>query len=110
MDQKLAQLNSLSQKDKGPAYLTLLWEIFSNSSASDIGSNIHIFIDYVANHETAGVIVGRQVLAELVKALGEGAITDPELRKRVVEDALATLQPRIASYEEQVSGVPGRCA
>lgn len=107
MDQKLSQFNALSQKDKGPAYLSLLSEIFSNPSSPDLASNIHAFVDYVLNHETAGVIVGRQVLSELVKNLGEGAITDTELRKRVVEDVLATLQPRIASYEEQVSGALG---
>lgn len=104
MDQKLSQFNALSQKDKGPAYLSLLTEIYANTSSSDIASNIHTFVDYVLNHETAGVIVGRQVFSELVKNLGEGAIPDTELRKRVVEDVLATLQPRIASYEEQVGG------
>ena len=49
-----------------------------------------------------GLVVGRQVLSELVRILSEGAIKDSDLIKRVVEETLVIVQPRIVSYEEQV--------
>ncbi|KAF9247077.1 hypothetical protein BU15DRAFT_69919 [Melanogaster broomeanus] len=52
-----------------------------------------------------GLVTGRQVISELVKLIGGGVVTDHDTRKRIVEDTLATLQPRIASYEEQVNSL-----
>ncbi|OBZ70205.1 COP9 signalosome complex subunit 4 [Grifola frondosa] len=86
MEAKLTQLASLSQKDKASAY------------------HIHILIDNVVNQDV-NIVVGRHVLSELVKALADGVIKDAELRKRIVEDTLATVQPRIVSYEEQVNSL-----
>jgi COP9 signalosome complex subunit 4 len=103
METKLAQFASLSQKDKAPAYLSLLPEILSRSNPSAIATDLHLLVDTVVNQESVGLVVGRQVLSELVKSLGGGTIKDSELRKRIVEDTLATVQPRITSYEEQVS-------
>jgi COP9 signalosome complex subunit 4 len=103
MENKLAQFASLSQKDKAPAYLSLLPEILSRSNPSAIASDLHSLVNTVVNEDSVGLVVGRQVLSELVKSLGKGAIKDTELRKRIVEDTLTTVQPRIVSYEEQVS-------
>jgi COP9 signalosome complex subunit 4 len=103
MENKLAQFASLSQKDKAPAYLSLLPEILSRSNPSAIATDLHSLVDTVVNQDSVGLVVGRQVLSELVKSLDGGAIKDSELRKRIVEDTLATIQPRIVSYEEQVS-------
>ncbi|KAF9453067.1 hypothetical protein P691DRAFT_720570 [Macrolepiota fuliginosa MF-IS2] len=105
MESKLAQYSALAQKDKGPAFISLIPEIFAQSDPAVISKSIHTLVDTVINHDNAGLVVGRQVLSELVKALGEGAIIDNELRKRVVEDTLETVQPRIVSYEEQVNGL-----
>lgn len=102
MDSKLAQYASLSQKDKAPAYLSLIPEILTRPDPSAIAADLHLVVDTVVNQESVGLVVGRQVLAELVKSLGAGAIKDTELRKRIVEDTLATIQPRLTSYEEQV--------
>lgn len=101
MESKLIQFATLSQKDKGPAYLTLLSEILSRTNISSIAPDLHILVDTVVNQDNVGLVVGRQVLSELVRMLG--AVKDVGLRKRVVEDTLATIQPRIVSYEEQVS-------
>lgn len=101
MEAKLAQFASLSQKDKAPAYTSLIPEIFAQQQAT-IPHDIHILVDTVVNQDTAGLVVARQVLSELVKALAEGAIADVELRKTVIEDTLQTVQSRIVSYEEQV--------
>jgi len=101
MDAKLAEYSALNQKDKGPAFISLIPEILAQPNDS-IATNFHKLVDTVVNQESVGLVVGRQVLSEIVKVLGEGAITEDELRKRVVEDTLATIQPRIVSYEEQV--------
>jgi COP9 signalosome complex subunit 4 len=103
MESRLVQFAALSQKDKGPAYLSLLSEILSRTNLPSIASDLHILIDTVVNQDNVGLVVGRQVLAELVRLLGEGAVQNAELRKHIVEDTLTTIQPRIVSYEEQVS-------
>ena len=105
MEAKLAQFSTLSQKDKGPAYISLIPQILAQPPET-IAKDLHTLVDTVVNQDAGGLVVGRQVLSELVKVLGEGAIKDAELRKRVVEDTLATVQPRIVSYEEQASPVP----
>jgi len=98
----LNQFSSLSQKDKGPAFISLISEVLSQSD-TDILKDLHTLVDTVVNQDNVGLVVGRQVLSELVRILGEGAIKDLELRKCVVVDTLATVQPRIVSYEEQVN-------
>jgi len=103
MEAKLTQISALTQKDKGPAFIALIPEILSQSGQS-LAKDLHALVDTVVNQDSVGLVVGRQVLSELVKVLGEGTIADAELRKRVVEDTLVTVQPRIVSYEEQVSG------
>lgn len=105
MDTKLAQFAALSQKDKGPAYLSLLSEILSRQNQSTIGPDLHTLVDTVVNPDNVGLVVGRQVLSELVKALGEGVIKDAELRKDIVKHTLDVAQPRLVSYEEQVSAL-----
>src|ERR1700710_2517056 len=98
MDKKLAQLSSLSQKDKGPAFIALLPDILANPEPSTVVADLHSLVHTVVNQDNIGLVVGRQVLSELVRLLGDGAIQDKELSKRVVEDTLATVQPRIVSY------------
>jgi COP9 signalosome complex subunit 4 len=108
METKLSLISTLGQKDKGPAFIALIPEILSQPGISS-AQDLHALVDTVINQDSVGLVVGRQVLSELVKILGEGAIKDVELRKRVVEDTLATVQPRIVSYEEQASPhVPAR--
>ncbi|KAF8897566.1 hypothetical protein BD779DRAFT_1491531 [Infundibulicybe gibba] len=103
MEKRIAPISALSQKDKGPAFISLIPEILANSNPDTIFGDLHILVDTVVNQDSVGLVVGRQVLSELVKLLGEGVIKDVQLRKRVVEDTLATVQGRIVSYEEQVN-------
>lgn len=100
MESKLAQYSALPQKDKGLAFISLIPEVLAQT---DPARDIHTLVDTLINHDNVGLVVGRQVLSELVKVLGEGAIQDHDLRKRVVEETLATVLPRIVSYEEQVT-------
>ncbi|TFY70161.1 hypothetical protein EVG20_g2841 [Dentipellis fragilis] len=101
MDQKLSQLRTLNQRDKGPAYLSLLSEVFTNNPR--LAQDVHVLVDDVVNQDSAGLIVGRQVFSELVKQLNATSIPDADLRKQVIEDVLATAQPRLTTYEEQVN-------
>jgi COP9 signalosome complex subunit 4 len=103
MDSRLAQFAALNQKDKAPAYLSLVSEILARQDQSLIAPDLHTLVETVV--QDAGIVVGRQVLSELVRNLGTGSISDHNLRKRVVEETLSTLQPRIVSYEEQVNSL-----
>ncbi|TFK75873.1 hypothetical protein BDN72DRAFT_954424 [Pluteus cervinus] len=105
MDKKLAQAASLGQKDKGPAFIALIPDILAYPDPTKLAADLHLLVDTVVNQDSVGLVVGRQVLSELVKYLGEGSIKDSDLRKRVVEETLATIQPRIVSYEEQVNAL-----
>lgn len=102
MDKKLAQFSTLNQKDKGPAFISLIPEILQEDHTAVL-EDLHLLLDTVVNQDSIGLVVGRQVLSELVKSLGDGIIKDVQLRKRLVEDTLSAVQPRIVSYEEQVS-------
>jgi COP9 signalosome complex subunit 4 len=95
MDQKLAEYASLNQRDKAPAYLSLLSEILARPDQTAIPADLHRLVDTVVNEESVGLVASRQVLTELVKALSEG--------KQIVVDTLGIVQPRQNSYDEQVS-------
>jgi len=101
MDQKLAQLSVLNQKDKGTAYLSLLSSIFSSQGNPNIANDVHALVDHLINQD-AGIIAARQVLSELIKGLNSTNIPNTELRRAVVEDVLSVVQLRATSYEEQV--------
>lgn len=104
MDAKLAEYSTLSQKDKGSAYSSLLSEVLARPDQASIPKDLRSLVDYVVNQDSVGLVVGRQVLSELVKAVEDGAIKDPDLRKAVVQETLEVARPRIVSYEEQVRG------
>ncbi len=99
MENTLAQIAPLAQKDKGPAYVSVVHEVF-RSDQPTVAADIRLIVETVLQDN---VVVGRQVLSELAKCLGEGAIKNAELRKEIVQDTLTAVQPRLVSYEEQVS-------
>ena len=102
MDSRLAQLASLPQRDKGPAYVAVLNDLFAAKSSQSFLTDLHTLIDTVVNQDAGGLVVGRQVVSELVKAVTEGAFKDPEVKKRILQDTLNLIQPKIVSYEEHV--------
>ncbi|RXW24719.1 hypothetical protein EST38_g1164 [Candolleomyces aberdarensis] len=104
MEAKFAEFSTLSQKDKGPAFISLIPQILSQPDDA-VARDLHTLVDTVVNQESVGLVVGRQVLSELVRVLSEGTIKGSDLRKRVVEETLAIVQPRIVSYEEQVNSL-----
>ena len=103
MESRLTQFASLNQKDRTAAYQALFNELLSREDYSTLAADIHTLVDNVVNQESVGLVISRLILSELVKALSEGKIKDTQLRKQIVQDTLNIVQPRIVSYEEQVS-------
>lgn len=100
LDSKLASLASVPQKDKGAAYCDVLKQLVSASppSADDMGQ----LVRYVVSQDHVGLVVARQVLGELVKALDEDPLkANDELQKSVILSTLESIQ-RSVSFQEQV--------
>jgi COP9 signalosome complex subunit 4 len=106
MDHALAHLATLPQKDKSAAYSSLLAATLSRQHVQSIPHDLHALVAHVLNQDSGGLVVGRHVLAELVKALEQGAIKDRQCRKEVVQSTLDAVRPRIVNYEEQVPHFP----
>ncbi|CEQ40071.1 SPOSA6832_01648, partial [Sporobolomyces salmonicolor] len=120
MEAELARISNLPQKDKvrflypsstppsspltslsltqSQAYSSLLSQTLSSSSSleSDLGQWLSVIVG-----SDFPQIVARQVLADYVAKVGE--IQDREQRKEVMRRSLEKLQPRVSSFEEQVS-------
>ncbi|OJT03760.1 COP9 signalosome complex subunit 4 [Trametes pubescens] len=105
MESRLAQFAALNQKDKATAYQSLLAEVLAQEDQSNLHAEIHTLVDNAVNQESVGLVISRGILSELVKALSEGKVRNTEQRKRIVEDTLSIVQPRIVSYEEQVNSL-----
>lgn len=101
MEGRLAQITSLPQKDRGAAYLSLTSEILAKPDQNNTRAEVHTLVEAVVAQDN--VVTGRQVLTEISSALSQGAIKDANIRKEIVLDTLETVQPRLVSYEEQVS-------
>nr|VWO97753.1 N/A [Ganoderma boninense] len=102
MESRLAHLAPLNQKDKAAGYQALLTDLLTREDQTGLDSDIHLLVENV-NQDSVGLVIGRLVLTELVKALSEGKVKDTELRKTIVKDVLELIQPRIVTYEEQVN-------
>jgi hypothetical protein len=102
--QKLQSLwTIISQKDKQTSYQTFLQELLTERDATKLAANIHAFVDAIITQDQVGLVVGRQLLGELVKGLQpEGSIADRDARKTIIEDTLEIIQPKLVSFEEQV--------
>lgn len=103
MDQKLAQLRTINQKDKAQKCILLLDQALSQSDPASVTRDVHKIIEAALTQDHIGPVPARQVLSELVNRLGEGRVKDRDAKKQIVEDTIAIAQPRIVSFEEQVS-------
>lgn len=131
--QSLAEIAASSATSSRPAaYLDFLNKLLSQPasavSASELRQKLSEYLDEAvfsdANSQGGGLIVGRQVLSDFSQAIadvvkgfsggvdgdqvmkGEGdepAIISEDVRRDVLEDALEKIQPRVLSFEEQVS-------
>ncbi|KIJ56627.1 hypothetical protein M422DRAFT_149203 [Sphaerobolus stellatus SS14] len=104
MEAQLAHLATLSSKDQSGGYLNLLADILSPSNTPSLSRNVHTLVDHVTQ-DNINIVVGRPVLAELVKVLEEKKILDRDLRKTIVEDCLNIIQPRLTRFEEQATSL-----
>lgn len=97
LQEQLRQLESITvQRNKASGYSTLLEQNLQNPT------DVIAIVSDAATKEHVGIVIGRQVIAELVKALEEKKITSEENRRLIIEKTLEILQPRTVSYEEQV--------
>ncbi len=80
MESKLAQYSLLTQKDKGPAFISLIFEIVAQPDPALISKDIHTLVDTLINQDNIGLVVSRQVLSELVKILGGSTFKNHELK------------------------------
>ncbi|KAF9821165.1 hypothetical protein IEO21_00773 [Rhodonia placenta] len=104
MESRLAQIAGLSQKDKAIAYGSILTDLLARPDQTSLATDIRILVENVIQ-DSVGLVIGRQVLSGLVRALETETVTEPVLKKRIVQDTLATIQPRAVSYEEQVNSL-----
>ncbi|KAF8525353.1 hypothetical protein JB92DRAFT_2877548 [Gautieria morchelliformis] len=102
MEAKLSNLTSLPSKDQAIGYLSLLSDILAQAIQSRVASDIHLLVDFVTQ-DHVNIVVGRPVLAELVRTLDEKRVRDRETRKAIVEDCLRIIQPRLTRFEEQAT-------
>ena len=102
MDTRLIEVEDLSQKDRLPAYQALVNEILSRPDAPSIVQDVHALVNAVVQDNN--VVTGRQILTTIAEQLSAGTGFNKSVKKEIVEDILDTVQPRIVSYEEQVSG------
>ncbi len=100
MEGKLSVIASLGQKDKAPALSSLLQETISTQNQPSFTTDLHTFVESVVNQDN--LLIGRQILTDVVKALTHASIGNHNIRKNAVEDTLAVVLPKIVSYEEQV--------
>ena len=101
MEAKLSHLISLPSKDQANGYLSLLSDVLIKTDQSGVASDIRHLVDFVTQ-DHVNIVVGRPVIAELVRALDEKRVRDRETRKAILEDCLRIIQPRITRFEEQV--------
>jgi len=102
IDEQLATIANSSQKDQSAAYTDVLKQLVTSPSPSP--SEIKKVSFAVANDNNVAIVVGRQVIAELVKLIeGDVLDKDKEVKKQIIQDTLESIQPRIITYEEQVS-------
>ncbi|GES96870.1 COP9 signalosome complex subunit 4 [Rhizophagus clarus] len=101
INEKLANIASIpSQKDKTAEYRSLLENILSTTKDTLLADNLEAFVEHIVQ-EQVGLVISRQVLSDFVQ--GVDKISNPEIKKRVLHFALNKVQPRVVSFEEQIS-------
>lgn len=83
------------QRQKIEQYKLILASIFSSNNVQ----NAKAFIDHMVSDDVP-LVASRQLLQIFAQELGQ---LEPEAHKEVAHYALAQIQPRVVSFEEQVS-------
>eukprot|EP01018_Ginkgo_biloba_P014861 Gb_20363 [translate_table: standard] len=83
------------QRQKIEQYKLILASIFSNNNVS----HAKAFIDHMVSDDVP-LVASRQLLQIFAQELGK---LEPDAHKEIAQYALAQIQPRVVSFEEQVS-------
>ena len=89
---------SAGQQDKPAAYKDVLDQIIANSEPSQVSADISVFIDSILG-ESLSIFAARPLLASAVDAIRR--IPDRETQIKAGTHALAALESRVVSFEEQ---------
>ncbi|CAI2165813.1 3539_t:CDS:2 [Funneliformis geosporum] len=101
INERLRTIASIpSQKDKTAEYRTLLETILTSTNELLLADSLEAFVDHIVQ-EQVGLVISRQVLSDFVQ--GVDKISNSEIKKRVLHFALSKVQPRVVSFEEQIS-------
>lgn len=105
MEASLSSIQALPQAKRTDAFVSLLSSTFTSST--NLAHDSQLFLQAVVSEGT-GLVVSRQVLSEYVKALAAqppaaAALQDSEVKRRIIEQSIELLTPRVVTYEEQVS-------
>ena len=90
--------HALPPRSQSPAFIALLSSTFESST--NLLADLYLFLSAVLSDSLAQ-IVARQALTEYVGKLA--SIADRDARKEVMGMSLSKMQPRVTSFEEQVS-------
>ena len=91
MDRKLAQLQTIAPKDKAQGYISLLSEALSQGSGAV--RDVHAVLTNALTQDNVGQVVQRQVLTTLTEQLRSEVVKDGEVKRQIIEDAIAIAQP-----------------
>ena len=98
MDQRLAELATVTvQRNKAQGYQTLLEENLNKKE------NVIKIVKNVVTQDHVGLVIGRQIISDLVKAVETKQISDDGTRRDIIQQTLEILQPKVVSFDEQVS-------
>ncbi|RUS29362.1 hypothetical protein BC938DRAFT_480749 [Jimgerdemannia flammicorona] len=97
---RLTEIQLTDQKNRPAEYHTLLDKILAVEDQPSVVKELQIFLDAVI-HEQVGLVVSRQVLSDFCSLVDR--VVDIEARKEVLKYAIERIQPRVVSFEEQMS-------
>lgn len=100
MDKRLAELATVTvQRNKAQGYQTLLEENLKNKE------NVIKIVKNVVTQDHVGLVIGRQIISDLVKALETKQISDDDARRDIIQQTLEILQPKVVSFDEQATAL-----
>jgi hypothetical protein len=104
----LAAITGLPQKERLPAYLSLLPTLYASPLPG-----LPALIAHIVQDPAVPLLIGRQVLAQLVEDLVKGRLEaakgkadETEIQREVLEKTLAAVGTHSGNYDEQVRADP----
>lgn len=100
---QLISISDLPQKDRLPAYTSLLPSLYESPLPG-----LSELVDHIVNDSSVSLVVGRQIYAEIVGALSEGKVKENKGqegrdKQAIIKGILRRVGQNAGNYEEQVS-------